>query len=163
MGLLSSIDQFLGRMVLRAFGSVFLAAGLLACYHAVSQMSDAWGARSWPTVEGEVVSSKVAGGRADIVYRYRVDGEEHTATRVFIGEYSGIESHARAIVAAYPPGAATVLYDPNDPGGSVLEIRFPWTSALLGMLGSILLGVAALLFRKKASFGEMAASVADNL
>jgi len=161
--LFSWIDQFLGRLFLRSVGLLFLVGGLVASYGGFTQLTTAWSARHWPAAQGEVVSSVVEGARAAVVYRYRVDGEEFTNDRVYVGEYSGMESHAEALVAAHPVGPVQVLYDPADPRSTVLDVRFPWTSMLLSIIGLIFLATAVGLFRKKASFGEMVSQVVDEI
>jgi len=162
MGLIGRIDRFLGKAVLRTFGSVFFVAGSIAGYHAAGQLTLAWEARNWPLVEGQVLESALRGGGPLVRYQYVVGDQVLESTTVHIGQYKGIESHAREIVERYPSGTKTpVYYQPDDPQTTVLEHRFPWTSLLLLFMAAGFLGGAYLCFRSRRSFTQIVAEAAD--
>ena len=92
---------------------------------------------AWPTAQGTVLSSEVAvdttrltGGRfsedyrADVRYRYHVDGATYESNVFVLGLPKVFASRAEAekVVEAYPAGGAvTVLYAPGNPARSALE------------------------------------------
>jgi len=122
-------------------GGVFVALGLLVTAWGFSTLSRAKASKSWPSVEGTVLSSEVTedwdtttssrGGRrresvtygAEVSYQYAVDGRSYTSTRVSFGQYQSSNcGHAAGIVGRYPEGKKVdVHYDPASPGTAVLE------------------------------------------
>lgn len=85
----------------------------------------------WPTVEGEVVVSRVLSRMSSdsdghssmsytpiIVYQYEVDGEKHTSRQ--LAAYRLSNSSAKFIDKEFPIGPATVFYNPDDPVDAVL-------------------------------------------
>jgi hypothetical protein len=89
--------------------------------------------RSWPKAIGAVIASDLRrsrdseGGylyRAEVSYRYSVDGQEFVATRSRFGDRLEVSWSAAAanLVRRYPVGTAVhVHYDPTDPSEAVLE------------------------------------------
>jgi hypothetical protein len=91
---------------------------------------------SWPTVEGEVLASRVRprnetgtqhGSQSrqwviDLRYRYVVAGQTYTGQRLRAFErYHADEASAQQELAPYPAGAKVrVYYDPDRPASSVL-------------------------------------------
>jgi len=126
-----------GMMIL---GAVFLVIGVLVAAWGFSTLSRAKASKSWPSVEGTVVSSEVTEERetssssrrgrresvtygAEISYEYAVEGRRYTSDRVSFGQYkSSNRGHAAGIVGRYPEGKKVdVHYDPAGPGTAVLE------------------------------------------
>jgi Protein of unknown function (DUF3592) len=91
---------------------------------------------AWPSVQGEIVTSRVVAQnetgdahgtsghhwRAELSYRYQVQGVTHTGTRIrAMGRNHFDEASAQAELAPFPVGAKVpVYYRPEAPGTSVL-------------------------------------------
>ena len=95
-------------------------------------------ALAWPSVEGEIIHSEATGKwstdsqgqavmryKADIRFRYTVDGKSYDGTRIaFYGAIVDTAAKAQAQCNHYPVGAKMpVYYDPRKPADSVLERR----------------------------------------
>lgn len=111
-------------------------------------------ARSWPTVDGVVESSRIERFRmqtgvtnsslsrffkADTVYAYRVGTVEYKGSRLRFGGrfYATFSLFARNQVENYPPGTkVTVYYNPENHSEAVLEPVADgyWTTVLLAAL-----------------------------
>lgn len=155
-GFFERVDGCLGRALLRAFAIPLAIGGLVGAYQGSDQVWTAWSARAWPTVEGEVVHSRLTGRAFDVRYRYTVDGAALESRRVHVGQFSGLEGYARAIAARYPTGSPVlVYYDPDEPSSAVLEHRVPWTSLLLTVIGVVLLGGAWVCVRSRTGLSEL--------
>lgn len=109
---------------LTALGLIIIATGVVGAL-------PGRGSLKWPSTEGEILSSEVAFDpmsgreRAQLRYRYTVDGKSYTGSRVtFNGDtlFSAGSGEARAAeVQRSPAGQAVrVYYDPADPARSVL-------------------------------------------
>ncbi len=113
-------------------------------------------ARSWEPVPCEIESSHVQSHQGDdsttysieVLYRYRVDGQEHSSNRYkfMSGSSSGYEGKA-AKVAEIPPGTVTQCYvNPEDPfdvvlyRGFSLDFLFGLIPLLFGVIGAAGLG-----------------------
>ncbi len=92
----------------------------------------------WPSVEGQVVHSEATGKwstdsqgkavmryKADIRFRYTVDGKSYDGARVaFYGALIDTMAKAQAACDHYPVGTKMpVYYNPKKPSDSVLERR----------------------------------------
>jgi len=162
MGVFGFVDRFLGRLVFGAIGTIFLGAGALCLHWGVGELLEANAARGWPSSSGRIVESYESGEAPHITYEYSAKGETLRSKRVFIGEYTGIESHAKALVAEYPEGAVVpVFYNPEEPAASILQHRFPWTYLLLCLMGCGFLGGAWLCYRTKHGFSRVVVAVLD--
>lgn len=125
--------RFAGRKRRPVVAALLLLGGVMVVGFSLETHRHAGESPGWPTVKGEVVSSRVAGMgggragggyRAELEYQYRVDGKHYTGRRVSFGRARGDRSqaHAEVIVDRYPAGAAvTVHYRPDRPAVSVLE------------------------------------------
>lgn len=118
---------------------------------------------AWPTAQGTVLSSDVAvdttrlsGGRfseeyrADIRYRFLVDGETYESNVFVLGLPKSFADRAEAekIVEAHPAGGAvTVHYEPGNPARSALERggTIPQAFGLMTLTAGILLLIGLLL------------------
>ncbi|GMT48973.1 MAG: hypothetical protein IEMM0008_0512 [bacterium] len=124
---------------------------------------------SWPFIDGVITSSKVtkhtssSGGgssriggggsirhrtityKADIHYKYTINGKEYTNDKKAFGSSNGSskEAHAIAIVKRYPKGKnVKVYYKPDDPGTAVLEPGFEWKTYLFILIGIMMFVVS---------------------
>jgi hypothetical protein len=114
---------------------VFIAIGLGLLYYARSVSAKAQQSLSWPQAEGVIAhsavlrqmqqnssSTNVATYKADVVYRYKVQGRDYSSERLTLADFSSTAGRAQGIVDRYADGApVTVYYNPVDPSDSVLE------------------------------------------
>jgi hypothetical protein len=122
-----------------------------------------WGAvRTWPSTNGVVVASRVAGERAyhpEIVYQYAVNGTTYKDSTSFdtpsFGGRSVKREVAETIVAKFPPGTTVAVhYDPNHPTRSLLRISPDWSLYGKIGLGGTLVGLGLfLIFGRRRSRG----------
>lgn len=138
----------MGPIGVRLFSSVFILIGGAILYSGVKSLFEANASKSWPTVQGKVISSSVdsksssKGGttyHAEVLYEYRVGGETHSSNDVAYGSYgSSNPSHARSIVNKYPAGKeVTVHYSPSNPSKSVLEAGISGQAFFLPGFGAV--------------------------
>lgn len=119
-----------GRMQRKALLFIWLIIGLVGlatfCYGHY-QLSRARASRTWPSVDGEIFTSRIKRHTddegthysADIEYRYRVDGKEFESSVIVIGGHS---YSAHGAVGRYPQGQQVkVAYNPSNPHQAVLE------------------------------------------
>ena len=102
----------------------------------------------WPQTQATIEHSRVQASRdskgqtrylIDVRYRYRVDDQELSASRVYFGD-SGflLESDAREVLVPYPVGqVVSASYDPADPQSAVLEPGRPRNLGLLFVLAGV--------------------------
>lgn len=130
--------------MIKGFFGAIAALGLFFAVFGVYFIFYGFGARSWPSTEGEVMSARVrvniltggtASGRShrefdrtyypEITYRWTVDGQVHTGSRWSLGESHPDyreRQEAAAAAADYRTGAPIeVFYDPDDPASAVLD------------------------------------------
>ncbi len=121
---------------------LFLGGGIYLVQRGLKSVEQSIVSRDWPTVDGEIVRSAVKltespvreNGREVLIkksrsyspsieYRYTVQGQGLTGTRVTIDDESlGTKASAQAIVDRYPNHAKVkVSYQPDQPKTSVLE------------------------------------------
>jgi Protein of unknown function (DUF3592) len=119
-----------------------LGASVMCAYMAflaVDAIRDDWAARSWPRVQGIIVSSQVLSKedtyRADVQFTYEVDRHAYNGDTVAFGTrgvWTGSEYDARGIVNRYPAGAPVkVAYDPSNPATGVLEAGIHGVSVVI--------------------------------
>jgi hypothetical protein len=123
------------------------------------KLDEAVSAKNWPTVPGEVVSSRVAGNNRQSIplveYRYEVGGATFTGERVSVLGTLGRET-AGQTVSRYPAGAAvSVHHDPDDPASAVLDTTVGPEATTAGLMiatpaafGVVFLIAGALVARK---------------
>lgn len=111
---------------------VLLGVSLLSVHWAIGEIWQASASRSWPTVSGQIIESRVSShhaGRsthhvAQLRYQYLAQGQTREGTRVGFGSVVGNLDEVQALVARYPLGAkVTVHVDPKQPDQAVLEPR----------------------------------------
>lgn len=141
-------------VILTVLGAAVSLGGLRLLFHA-------WATEQWPTTEGRVLESEVAGTTdaegdgmfsARLRYEYQVAGTTHVGQD--IGVVSGVATNrqgpARRAVRRYPRGSrCRVYYDPQNPARALLEPGAPWYLYLLPVVGAVMLaiGIAGLMGR----------------
>lgn len=117
------------------FSLAFIATGAGILYYARSVSAKAQQSLSWPSTEGVIShsavlremqetsgSTRAATYKADVAYRYKVQGRDYSSERITLADYSSTTGRAQGIVNRYPDSAAvTVYYNPDDPSDAVLE------------------------------------------
>jgi hypothetical protein len=117
---------------------------------------------AWPVASGRIVQSEIDSWydeaedetmySVNLTYRYAVDGNELTAERRSLADYSSSSlRQMERIRDRYPPDAPVqVYYDPDNPGSALLRpgpAFVTWIPLTFGML-SIAAGLASLLRRR---------------
>ena len=134
--------------------ALFLLAGLGFLAKGIHTGFEARASLDWPAAPGKVLGSRVATRtenrkhhgrkrrlvvvhRADVQYRYEVDGGGFVGTRVSFHDIASSDpGPAHETVARYPADSVlTVYYDPEDPTRSVLEPGPAGGSSHFFMLG----------------------------
>lgn len=157
-------------ILLVAFG--FMYGGYSFASVGVQELWRGWGSESWPTVQGQVVSSEVDFSKVDdeipandmnrnqvkdrvnyevwypvVKYSYSVDGQTHESEQIaIVGETFNTRDEARTEADQYPEGSElTVYYDPANPADAVLKPGADITSGVWILFGGLLFltGVAA--------------------
>ena len=126
---------------------VFFAAGIGISIWGWSVLQNARVSETWPTTDGEILTSNVRIDNdddgtsyfGDVTFRYVVDDVVYTSDSVSFGQYgSSNRGHAEEIVARYPTGnGVTVHYDPADPETAVLEPGVTWSSYFILAMGAV--------------------------
>jgi hypothetical protein len=112
----------------------------------------------WPSTEGRVLRSQALNKgcddsfdyRPDILYTYRVDGEEFRSTRLHVHHaYCGRLEEVRAFLRKYQGGArVTVFYDPQRPERAVFFTEkaawFMYVFVTLVLVVGAVFGLAAI-------------------
>lgn len=137
-----------GRWALVLFASVFFLVGMFFMGYGLETFWLSMSARSWPTVEGTVVSSwvqeeKDSDGdityRPVVEYRYTYRGKTYTSRRLWAGGgLSGSQYWAEKVVSRYPPGKTVRVYvRPGHPDYAVLETGATPTGGFLILFGLV--------------------------
>ena len=114
---------------------VFVAIGVGIILYARTTSAKAQRTLAWPSVDGEIAHSAVLFEnerstdanaprtyKADVVYRYKVDGRNYSSTTISVCDMSSTFRNAENIVERYPDKMKVeVYYDPSDPADCVLE------------------------------------------
>jgi len=129
---------------------VFIAIGLSLLYYARSVSAKAQQSLSWPQADGVIAHSAVlqqmqtssstnaATYKADVTYRYKVQGRDYSSERITLADFSSSTGRAQDIVDRFPDGApVTVYYNPVDPSDAVLERDGTSGIRLLYIIGGI--------------------------
>lgn len=130
------------RVVVGVLGIVF--GGALATW-AGSVALDDHRARSWPVVDGIVLSSEILQGRGRarqrvrrvrVEYRYEIAGATYIGTRIRFGKRMSTRGGLTALRARYADGQRVDVHvDPDDPDRAVLQPGITGTTVGLGLLG----------------------------
>lgn len=140
-------DARKGMGCLLIFGGVFILAGMIPGYFALSSAWNWQQAKAWPSVPGQITSAGLDlntdsdGTTYQVVatYDYQVDGRDYSNDRVgFSGGSDSFEDYHRNLYEQYDQARrngdpVAVWYDPDDPQRSVLnrELRWGWTALML--------------------------------
>jgi hypothetical protein len=134
-----------------------LFAGIVIGLYGIYKIYKGYESQSWPTTEGRIIDSRLAGAkrilgrRAYIKYEYFVDGKRYVSPQIsytfIIGNYSSSVETLRK----YPKGkTVTVYYDPDNSRDAVLETeisgRISWLFILSGL--AIIAGLRALRWQR---------------
>lgn len=130
-------------------GLALLVIGVVLILTQQEDLVEAHRKLRWPSVQGEVVVSKVVGKRAfhpHIEYEYAVDGRTfHDSTTLDLPSFGGRRSKydaAEYVAGQYPAGKkVTVHYDPKNPAESKLRVFPSWA-----VYGKMSVGVLMLAF-----------------
>ena len=141
------------------FISLFISLGLVLCVLSGVAMWRAQQSTQWLPVNGQVIESGISVTRLSsalytpqIRYRYQVDGTEFQSNRlVFAGiQWAGRYEYANEMSNRYPPGRfVNVYYDADDPSRAVLIPGIQRDTALMLLLGIILMLFSAILHMRK--------------
>jgi len=130
---------------------VFIAIGAGIVFFARNIAAKARRSLSWPIAEGLVSHSAVllrteqtsnsnnaAIYKADIAYRFKVQGRDYSSSQITLMDYSSSMARAEDLVARYPDGSSvSVYYNPANPSESVLEPGATRGIQILGLIGGI--------------------------
>jgi Protein of unknown function (DUF3592) len=130
---------------------VFIAIGLGLLYYARSVSAKARESLLWPQTEGTISHSAVllqmqqaasstnaATYKADVTYRYKVQGRDYSSERISLSDFSSSGGRAQGIVDRYADGATVaVYYNPANPSEAVLERGSTAGIGVLYIIGGI--------------------------
>lgn len=117
------------------FSIVIIVIGTLMVFYQLYLLSKIKKSNNWKTIKGEIISSKIntlsfTGGdktyKADINYKYAIEGKEYFSNRVFFGDKIRSDSTTKSnmLIRKYLEGCKIdVYYNPDNLGDSVLERR----------------------------------------
>lgn len=142
------------------FSLVFIAIGAGLLTYGRSMAAKARQSLAWPSIEGQIAHAAVlyqpgttSGGttsaatyKADISYRYKVDGVDYSSARISVLDFASTAGRAQGLVLRYPDGARVrVHYNPADHADAVLEPGGAGGVTLL-FLGGGIFALAGLFF-----------------
>ena len=145
-------------------GIGFVVIGALMFAYGGWQIGHAWRSSSWPSVDGQVLASRIGSDKAhngtshsggetfegQVQYRYSVGEKSYKNDVVRIGQISTISrSRARATAERHPRGPAKVFYDPAKPSQSVLEPGLSGDVFLIPVVGLVFAGIGLLIYRNR--------------
>lgn len=128
-------------ILLVLFGSFFVVGVLASVFGVIPRLADAIASTSWARTPAIVVSSRVAMSsgskgstyRADVLYRYEVNGTIYHSNRRDMARISssGITSKQHFVSQHLPGSAIDAFVKPSDPVIAVLEPGLSWGFLLL--------------------------------
>jgi Protein of unknown function (DUF3592) len=133
------------------FSLVFISIGGAIIAYAIKMSAKARQSLSWPSTEGEIAHSAVlyqtdrtptTGGtatyKADISYRYKVNGANYSSSRIALLDLASTTGRAQNIVERYPDNSRVqVYYNPSDVSDAVLEPGTPAGNSFLYFVGGL--------------------------
>ncbi len=137
----------------RILGVVIVMMGGVLGYTAFERLANELSIqKSWPTVTGNVIESKVIGEPSyfpEVIVAFEVAGETYTVADDHnvpqFGNKRKMYEVAEKTIAEYPEGAeVTVFYNPNDPSEAAIWPEPRWNDYFQSGLGVLL--VAAGIF-----------------
>lgn len=108
--------------------------------------------RSWPSVEGRIVSSQIIRGpkkfESAIEYEYVVDGKVYYNSRIKLSNMAEPAIQVKAKVQKYAKGARVVVYyDPKNPQSATIERNLRgWIPYMWLSFGILLVAIAIILY-----------------
>lgn len=155
-------------MLIAACG-VCVIVGLAIAGNAVRNIYYSVSSDTWPTAQGQVVSSEIrsvsgskggsASPRPEIKYRFSVNGGEYWGDRITFGYARDTQDFADAMTVKYPRAAyVTVRYHPSDPYLNCLETGGSMFGHVLVIIFGLILsglGVLPLIFKLPSRFGNV--------
>ena len=118
------------------FSLVFVIIGAVILRYAMTTAEKARQSESWPSTEGEIAhsailyqtdttatSNGVATYKADVAYRYKVNGANYSSSKVALLDLASSSGRGQqSIVQRYPDKSKVdVYYNPADPSEAILE------------------------------------------
>ena len=117
------------------FSLVFVIIGAVILRYAMRTAEKARQSESWPSTDGEIAHSAilyqtdttatnngVATYKADVAYRYKVNGANYSSSKVAFLDLAASSGRAQNIVQRYPDKSKVeVYYNPADPSEAILE------------------------------------------
>ncbi|MBN1313678.1 MAG: DUF3592 domain-containing protein [Anaerolineae bacterium] len=135
---------------------IFIGVGVGMYIFMGDTVREAYESKSWPTVQGQVISSELRESRnsdnermysADVLYTYNVNGEQYENTMITMMDgTTSMRNSVQKTVSKYRTGTTvTVYYKPDDPAYAILEPGFSLGVIILGsfMVCFPLVGIAA--------------------
>jgi hypothetical protein len=133
------------------FSLVFICIGGAIISYAIKMSAKASQSLSWPSTDGEIAHSAVlyqtdttattnntATYKADISYRYKVNGANFSSSRISLADFASSTGRAQSIVERYPDKSAVrVYYNPANLAEAVLEPGGAGGINLLYFIGGI--------------------------
>lgn len=134
-------------LTLVVFSLLLVIAGAGMIYHHEDKIAADLSRRSWPTTEGVVIKSEIAGIRAfrpEITCEYQVDGHIYQLTTNLdtpgFGNKRSRRDTAGRILRDYPEGKKVIIYyHPADPAKAFLRVGPAWHTFMKLGLGIIIL------------------------
>ena len=150
------------------FSLVFICIGGAIINYAIRMARKARESSSWPSTEGEIAHSAVlyqtdttssANGtetyKADINYRYKVNGTNYSSSRVSLADFASTSGRAQSTVGRYPDKSTVrVYYNPSNFAEAVLEPGYAGGINVLYLVGGVF-AAAGLLFLIMSLTGHM--------
>lgn len=148
-----------GRKLVMFLGFLFIFVGYILAYEKGLPLLDrAKASKTWPTVEGVVLESRVESHRSSnsssstysphVVYRYQVEGKDFEGETVWFGNdvSTSDRSMSEETIRKYPVKQnITVYYDPADHAIAVLEPGVFKTTYFFYLFGWLFLGLGILM------------------
>ena len=136
---------------LGGFGLIFLLVGIFVAWRAIIDWRKYRESESWLTGTAKITNTAITSHRGNkggtsyqvhISYTYQVLGQSFQGNQLSFGSegtHYGTRQEAEKIIAQYPEdNQASIYYDPNDPSQAVLERKYDSTSAILGIIFSVI-------------------------
>jgi hypothetical protein len=140
---------------------IIMAIGLAVALYSFTRINKAKASENWPTTPAEVVSSEVRATersearqvsnttyRAEISFRYKVNGKEHISDQLMIDQpEKSYAKDVQTIVENFPVGKTVLAhYNPRHPSDAVLEIGASAGIYIAFLFGAVLAFIGMMLF-----------------
>lgn len=136
------------RNLYQFMGVILIIASIMCFLYQQYMMDKAQKSVNWPTVQGQIIKNDMVGSKLELLYKYKVGGQEFKNNRFFIGVHTGSKSENSYIMEQHPVGSgAEVHYNPETPGESCLQPGLTSASKIFSYISSglfFLLGIIAI-------------------